>query len=83
MIGYFCLRIMTKNNTLQVATAIVIESLPNATFKLRLEGVEEKEILSHLAGKMRLNRIRVLIGDKVEVELDPYGGNSNRIIKRL
>lgn len=60
---------------------IVTESLPNIMFKVKLdEGGEE--ILSYLSGKMRLNRIRVLVGDKVLLELEPYGGKA-RITKRL
>ncbi|MBI1974336.1 MAG: translation initiation factor IF-1 [Candidatus Zambryskibacteria bacterium] len=62
-------------------TGIVIESLPNIMFRVRLdEGGEE--ILSYLSGKMRLHRIRVLVGDKVLLELEPYGGKA-RITKRL
>ncbi len=60
-------------------TGVVTEALPNTHFKVK---VEDKEILSYLSGKMRLHRIRVLVGDKVEVLLDPYGGKG-RIIKRL
>jgi len=60
---------------------IVIESLPNIMFRVKLDGTEE-EILSYLSGKMRLHRIRVLVGDKVLLELEPYGGKA-RIIKRL
>ena len=60
---------------------VVTESLPNTLFKVKVEGREE-EILSYLAGKMRLNRIRVMIGDKVKLEIDPYGGRG-RINKRL
>ncbi|MDD4989224.1 MAG: translation initiation factor IF-1 [Candidatus Pacebacteria bacterium] len=59
----------------------VTEALPNALFKVKFEGKDE-EILTYLSGKMRLNRIRVLIGDKVRVELEPYGGKG-RIIQRL
>jgi len=62
-------------------TGIVTESLPNTFFKVKIDG-EDNEILTYLAGKMRLHRIRVLIGDKVIVELDPYGGKG-RITKRL
>ena len=50
-------------------------------FRVKLDGTEE-EILSYLSGKMRLHRIRVLVGDKVLLELEPYGGKA-RIIKRL
>lgn len=60
---------------------VVVEALPNTMFKVKLENAPD-EILCFLAGKMRLHRIRVLIGDKVFVELDPYGGKG-RIIKRL
>ncbi|MBI2674071.1 MAG: translation initiation factor IF-1 [Candidatus Zambryskibacteria bacterium] len=62
-------------------TGIVIESLPNIMFRVKLDQTEE-EILSYLSGKMRLHRIRVLVGDKVLLELEPYGGKA-RIIKRL
>ena len=60
---------------------VVIESLPNIMFRVRLNDTNE-EILSYLSGKMRLHRIRVLVGDKVLLELEPYGGKA-RIIKRL
>ena len=59
---------------------MVTEALPDTLFRVRLQTGEE--ILSFLAGKMRIHRIRVLIGDKVAVELDPYGGKG-RIVKRL
>jgi len=58
----------------------VTEALPDTLFKVRL--ADGKELLSFLAGKMRLHRIRVLIGDTVSVEIDPYGGKG-RIVKRL
>lgn len=63
------------------ATGVVVEALPNTLFRVQLEGKEEL-ILAYLAGKMRMNRIRVLIGDKVELEQDPYGGRA-RITRRL
>jgi translation initiation factor IF-1 len=59
----------------------VVEALPDAIFRVQLEG-KESPILAFLSGKMRLNRIRVLIGDKVELEIDPYGGKS-RIVRRM
>ena len=59
----------------------VVEALPDTLFRVELE--ESKEIvLAYLAGKMRMNRIRVLIGDRVELTLDPYGGRA-RITRRL
>ena len=60
---------------------MVIESLPNIMFRVKLDQSDE-ELLSYLSGKMRLHRIRVLVGDKVLLELEPYGGKA-RIIKRL
>ena len=59
----------------------VEEALPNTLFKVSLAGGEEP-ILAYLAGKMRLHRIKVLVGDKVLLKLDPYGGKA-RITRRL
>lgn len=58
----------------------VIEALPNTLFRVQLE--DGSQILTFLSGKMRLHRIRVLVGDKVEITIDPYGGKG-RIFKRL
>lgn len=63
-----------------VVEGIVDEALPNTLFRVKLENGELT--LAYLAGKMRLHRIKVLVGDKVAVQLDPYGGRS-RIVKRL
>ncbi len=63
------------------ANGRVVEAMPNTLFKVELEGTKEV-ILAYLAGKMRMNRIRVLIGDRVELELDPYGGRA-RITRRF
>lgn len=60
---------------------VVEEALPNALFRVILDGAE-KPIIAYLAGKMRKFRIRVLVGDKVGMVLDPYGGKA-RITKRL
>lgn len=57
----------------------VIEALPSAMF--RVEFPDGKILISYLAGKMRLHRIKVLVGDKVLVKIDPYGGKG-RIVKR-
>ena len=64
---------------------MVMEALPNALFRVKFqkgEKTEENIILAYLSGKMRLNRIKVLIGDSVEVVLDPYGGRG-RIVRRI
>ncbi len=70
-----------KDNKTLERTGTVLEALPNIMFKVRVDG-EEGELLSYLSGKMRLHRIRVLVGDRVVLELEPYGGKA-RIIKRL
>ena len=59
---------------------IVIEALPNATFRVEIEG--QKQILAHLAGKMRMYRIKVLPGDKVIVELPFPEAERGRIVYR-
>ena len=62
-------------------SGIVTEALPNTFFRVKRDDTGE-EMLTYLSGKMRLHRIRVLIGDKVAVEIDPYGGKG-RIVKRM
>lgn len=62
-------------------TGQVIEALPSALFRVKLE--DNSEILAHLSGKMRLNFIKILVGDKVIVELSPYNLTRGRIIRRL
>lgn len=64
----------------EVVSGVVIEALPNTLFKVKLNNT--KELLAYLSGKMRLHRIRVMVGDKVDVVLDPYG-NRGRIIRRF
>lgn len=71
----------TKTAKDQAVNGIVTEALPNTLFRVKITNQAE-EIMAYLAGKMRMNRIRVLVGDKVLVELDSYGGKG-RIIKRL
>jgi translation initiation factor IF-1 len=71
---------MVRTKDTDEVLGIVAESLPNALFRVTLENGDE--ILAYLAGKMRLHRIRVLVGDKVSLVLDPYGGRA-RIVRRL
>lgn len=59
----------------------VVELMPAATFKVVLEN--DHEILAHLSGKMRMNRIRLLPGDKVRIQMSPYDLNKGRITFRL
>ena len=74
----------SKNEKLIITRGIITEALPSTLFRVKIEDkVEgEKEILAYLGGKMRMHRIKVLIGDSVEIVLDPYGGKG-RIVKRL
>lgn len=58
----------------------VIEALPSTLF--RVETPNGKVVISYLGGRMRVHKIKVLVGDKVTIQLDPYGGKG-RIIKRL
>lgn len=70
---------MAKEGTFKVEGEI-IDVLPNATFKVKLEnGVE---VLSYISGKMRQHEIRILMGDKVDVEMTPYDLNRGRIVRR-
>lgn len=70
-----------KNNK-DVIEGEVLELLPGGTFKIKL--ANEKEVIGYPSGKIRLNHIKILIGDKVHVVVDPYGGKvSNRVVKRL
>lgn len=61
---------------------VVVENLPNTLFRVKLDE-DERVILCHLSGKMRINYIRILPGDKVRVEVTPYDKNKGRIIFRL
>lgn len=70
----------TKNNKILMGKGVVTEALPATLFRVKME--DDSEILAYLSGKMRMYRIKVLIGDKVEVVLDIYGGKG-RIVKRL
>jgi len=71
---------MVQTDDKNIVTAEVLEALPNAMFRVRLQDGTEQ--VSYLSGKMKLHRIKVLIGDTVHVLLEPYGGKG-RIVKRL
>jgi len=70
---------MTDKERQEISVGMITEALPNAFFRVKLK---EEEVLAYLSGKMRLHRIKVMIGDSVEIVLDPYGGKG-RIIRRL
>jgi translation initiation factor IF-1 len=61
-------------------TGVIAELLPNTTFRVKLESGHE--IIAHASGKMRKNRIRILIGDKVTVEMTPYDLTKGRVTFR-
>ena len=60
---------------------VVTEALPNATFKVKLDGLD-KEVLCHISGKIRMNYIKIVPGDKVKVEINPYSLDKGRITYR-
>ncbi len=70
---------MAKQDSIKV-DGIITEILPNTSFKVRLENGHE--VLAHISGKMRMNYIRILQGDKVTVELSPYDLTKGRITYR-
>ncbi len=70
-----------KSDKEQLVYGTVEEALPNALFRVLLDGADKSSIV-YLAGKMRKYRIRVLVGDRVAVVPEPYGGKA-RISKRL
>ncbi len=69
-----------KDNVLEVR-GVIEELLPGGMFRVRLEN--EHEVIAHLSGKMRMNRIRLGIGDDVKVEMTPYDLTKGRITYRL
>ncbi len=71
---------MSKEEAIEV-TATVLETLPNAMFRIALED-NQHQVLAHISGKMRKNFIRILPGDRVLVELSPYDLNRGRITYR-
>ncbi len=70
-----------ENNQVIKKEGRVLEALPNAFFKVALE--DGREIMGFLSGKMRMNRITILPGDRVSVEISPYDESKGRIVYRL
>jgi translation initiation factor IF-1 len=70
---------MAKQGPIKV-DGVVTETLPNANFRVRLDNGHE--VLAHISGKMRMHYIKILVGDKVAVELSPYDLNKGRITYR-
>ena len=72
---------MAKKKDVIEVSGVVMESLPNAQFRVKLE--TGQEILAHISGKIRKHYIRVLLGDTVKVELSPYDLTRGRITYRM
>ncbi|XNU06319.1 translation initiation factor IF-1 [Bordetella pertussis] len=72
---------MSKDDVIQMQGE-VLENLPNATFRVKLENGHGHVVLGHISGKMRMHYIRILPGDKVTVELTPYDLTRARIVFR-
>ncbi len=72
--------VMSKEDAIEVQ-ATVLETLPNAMFKVELEN--KHQVLAHISGRMRKNFIKILPGDKVLVELSPYDLTRGRIVYRF
>ena len=70
---------MSKKNTIEVE-GVIVDALPNAIFKVKLDN--GYEIIAHISGKLRMHNIRVLPGDRVNLELSPYDLTKGRITWR-
>ena len=70
---------MSKSDIIEI-TGTVLEKLPNAMFEVELEN--KHKVLAHISGKLRMNYIKILPGDKVTIELSPYDLSKGRIIWR-
>ena len=70
---------MAKQANIQV-DGVIVEALSNAMFKVQLEN--KHEVIAHISGKMRMNYIRILPGDKVKLEMSPYDLSKARIVYR-
>ncbi|HZX01184.1 MAG TPA: translation initiation factor IF-1 [Candidatus Paceibacterota bacterium] len=66
---------------MEKVNGIVLEALPGATFKVKLDN--DREVLAYISGKIRMYRIKILVGDKVIVEFSQYDDKRGRIIRRL
>jgi translation initiation factor IF-1 len=69
-----------KKEKKEIVFGKIIETLPNTTFKIKLD--DGKEVIAHLAGRLRMFKIKILPGDRVKIELSPYDKTKGRIIWR-
>ncbi len=70
-----------SNRDILETEGVIIEKLPNAMFKVRLKN--SKELLAHISGKMRMNFIKLVVGDKVRIEISKYDLEKGRITYRI
>jgi translation initiation factor IF-1 len=70
---------MAKQSSIKI-DGVILEALPNATFRVELENGHE--VLAHISGKMRMHYIKILPGDKVALEMSPYDLSKGRIVFR-
>lgn len=71
------------SNSLEREVGTVVDTMPNLLFRVKMEK-DGRDLVCHLNGKMKLNKVKVLIGDMVEVVVDPYKGHAtNRIVYRI
>ncbi len=79
---FFCfIQIMANDKEIVTLEGVVEENLPSTTFKVRLDNGHV--VLAHISGRMRVNYIRLLPGDRVLLEMSPYDLSKGRIVKRL
>ena len=71
---------MAKEDSIEMQ-GVVLENLPNATFRVKLEN--DHVVLGHISGKMRKRFVRITVGDRVKMEMSPYDLNKARIVWRI
>lgn len=73
---------MGKNSELIELTGTVLEVLPNSTFRVKVDNMEQN-ILCYMGGRLKQNKIKVILGDAVKIEMSPYDLSKGRIVFRL
>jgi translation initiation factor IF-1 len=73
---------MAKNSELIELTGKVVEVLPNSTFRVKTENMD-KDVLCYMGGKLKQNKIKVILGDPVKIEMSPYDLTKGRITYRM
>ncbi len=73
---------MSKNSELLEVTGVIEEVLPNSTFRVKLANVEQR-VLCYMGGRLKQNKIKVILGDNVKIEMSPYDLTKGRITYRM